>query len=105
MVGPRKEDDIKNMLNMQMDGKRRRGVQRKHGWTRSGMTRFVQDDERHGTESKCVSYEDKGRPITTWKRPIGEKGDHQYMPQIDEPGPNAQMQAHSAATVKFARPH
>ena len=22
---------------------------------------------------KCVAHEDKGRPITTWRRPIGEK--------------------------------
>ena len=24
---------------------------------------------------KCVAHEDKGRPITTWRRPIGEKGE------------------------------
>ncbi len=24
-------------------------------------------------EKKCVTHEDKGRPITTWRRPIGEK--------------------------------
>ena len=23
-------------------------------------------------EKKCVAHEDKGRPITTWRRPIGE---------------------------------
>ena len=22
---------------------------------------------------KCVAHEDKGQPITTWRRPIGEK--------------------------------
>ena len=26
-----------------------------------------------GAESKCVIHEDKGRPITTWRRPKGEK--------------------------------
>ena len=30
----------------------------------------VQDDERHGTKSKCVAREDKGRPIATF---LGEK--------------------------------
>ena len=33
----------------------------------------VQDDGRHGTRSKCVAHEDKGRPIATWRRPLGEK--------------------------------
>ena len=33
----------------------------------------VQDDGRHGTRSKCVVHEDKGRPIATWRRPLGEK--------------------------------
>ena len=33
----------------------------------------VQDDGRHGTKSKCVAREVKGRPIATWRRPIGEK--------------------------------
>ena len=33
----------------------------------------VQDDGRHGTKSKCVAREDKGRPIATWRRPLGEK--------------------------------
>ena len=33
----------------------------------------VQDDGRHGTESKCVAREDKGRPIATRRRPLGEK--------------------------------
>ena len=33
----------------------------------------VQDDGRHGTKSKCVAREDKGRPIVTWRRPLGEK--------------------------------
>ena len=27
----------------------------------------LQDDERLGTESKCVVHEDKVRPITTWR--------------------------------------
>ena len=30
-------------------------------------------DWRDGRTSKCVAYEDKGRPITTWRRPICEK--------------------------------
>ena len=35
----------------------------------------VQDDGRHGTKSKCVAREDKGRPIATWRRPLlGENG-------------------------------
>ena len=33
----------------------------------------VQDDGRHGTKSKCVAREDKGRPIFTRRRPLGEK--------------------------------
>ena len=33
----------------------------------------VQYDGRHGTKSKCVAREDKGRPIATWRRPLGEK--------------------------------
>ena len=33
----------------------------------------VQDDGRHGTKSKCVARDDKGRPIATWRRPLGEK--------------------------------
>ena len=33
----------------------------------------VQDDGIHGTKSKCVAREDKGRPIATWRRPLGEK--------------------------------
>ena len=33
----------------------------------------VQDDGRHGPKSKCVAREDKGRPIATWRRPLGEK--------------------------------
>ena len=33
----------------------------------------VQDDGRHGTKSKCVAREVKGRPIATWRRPLGEK--------------------------------
>ena len=33
----------------------------------------VQDDGRHGTKWKCVAREDKGRPIATWRRPLGEK--------------------------------
>ena len=33
----------------------------------------VQDDERHGTKSKCLAREDKGRPIATWRRPLSEK--------------------------------
>ena len=31
------------------------------------------DDGRQGTKSKCVAREDKGRPIATWRRPLGEK--------------------------------
>ena len=33
----------------------------------------VPDDGRHGTKSKCVAREDKGRPIATWRRPLCEK--------------------------------
>ena len=32
----------------------------------------VQDHGRHGTKSKCVAREDKGRPIATRRRPLGE---------------------------------
>ena len=38
----------------------------------------VQDDGRHGTKSKCVAREDKGRPIATWRRPLGEKKVRSY---------------------------
>ena len=39
----------------------------------------VQDDGRHGTTSKFVEREDKGRPIATWRRPLGEKVRKMYM--------------------------
>ena len=55
----------------------------------------VQDDGRHGTISKCVAHEDKGRPIATWRRPLGEKVRiyvhfplHSHRKQIILVGPN-----------------
>ena len=48
------------------------GGPRKDGWTIS-VNESVQDDGRHGTKSKCVAREDKGRPIATWRRPLGEE--------------------------------
>ena len=33
----------------------------------------LHDDGRHGEKSKCMAREDKGRPIATWRRPLGEK--------------------------------
>ena len=65
------------VLNMQVQGKRRRGDPRR-GWGAGqyqGGHERVQDDGRHGTESKCVTHEDNVRPITTWRRTIGENGE------------------------------
>ena len=71
------EDTTKKMLNMQVQGKRRRGeAQEKMVGQYQGGHERVQDDGRHvrhGTQSKCVAREDKGRPIATWRRPLGEK--------------------------------
>ena len=38
-----------------------------------GRHDIVQDDEINGAESKCVTYEDRHRPITIWRRYTGEK--------------------------------
>ena len=59
------------MLNIRVQEKRRRGRPKK-----KRCHERVQDDERHGAELKCAAHEDKGRPITTWRRPIGEKTDN-----------------------------
>ena len=34
---------------------------------------ILQDDEIHGAKSKCVAREANDQPITTWRRPLGEK--------------------------------
>ena len=66
------EDTTKKMLKMQVQGKQRNGSPKKR-WMDNIRedTKRVRDDGRHGGESKCVTHEDKGRLITTWRRPIG----------------------------------
>ena len=49
------EDTTKKKLNMQVQGKRRRGGPRKDGWTISGGHEREQDDGIHGTQLKCVA--------------------------------------------------
>ena len=44
----------------------------------------LKDDERHGAESMCVAHEDKGRPITTWSGPIGEKARRKRINQLQK---------------------
>ena len=39
------------------------------GWL---ITTWMRPIDEKG-EKKCVTHEDKGWPITTWRRPIGEK--------------------------------
>ena len=34
-----------------------------------------------------MAHEDKGRPITTWRRPIGEKGETKYVAHEDKDRP------------------
>ena len=41
-------------------------------WHQGGHER-VHDVRRHGAESKCATHEDKGGPITTWMRHVGER--------------------------------
>ena len=77
------EDTTKKMLNMQVQGKRRREeAQGKMVGQYQGGHERVQDDGRHGTKSKCVAREDKGRPIATRRRPLGEKArrSHNLLP-------------------------
>ena len=67
-------EDVKHASARKVLGKIRRGGPRKDGWTISGPAwKSIQDDGRHGTTSNCVAREDKGRPIATWRRPLGEK--------------------------------
>ena len=34
---------------------------------------YYMDEAYRWEGEKCVAHEDKGQPITTWRRPIGEK--------------------------------
>ena len=69
-----REDATKKMLY-----KHTSAGKEKKGWSMEEMARqhpgwheIILDDEIHGAESKCVAHEDKGRPIATWRRPMGE---------------------------------
>ena len=62
----RKVDDTTNkMLNIQVQVKRRRRPKKR-------MLDNIRDDMKLQSE-KCVTHDDKGWPITTRGRPIGEK--------------------------------
>ena len=70
VIGKEWKYTTKKMSNMQVQGKRRNESQEEIGGQHQGWRERVQDDERRGAESKGVACEDKGRSITTWRRPI-----------------------------------
>ena len=63
------EDTTKKMLNMQCTGKEKKCEANKE--TARQHQRRIQYDRRDGAEFvfMYVAHDDKGRPITTWRRP------------------------------------
>ena len=70
---------------MQVRGKRRRGGHHQEDVKHAGAGKekkvrpnkrwldTIRDDTKECNMTKCVTHEDKGRPITTCRRPIVEK--------------------------------
>ena len=63
------------MARQQVPGKRRREPKKR--WLdniRDDMKEYKMTKDM--MQNRSVAHEDKGRPITTWRKPIGERSEH-----------------------------